>query len=580
MKRLSSHVHFALLCVSPALLLAGCGTNATTSAPASHGTGGTAVVALAPQTPPNWFFPVVSADGYASTNFQINFLMYRPLVYISKTNQINYQKSLATSIKVNPEGTVYTITLGTKYKWSNGKPVTAQDVLFTWNLMKAASASSSPWLYGDSGSGGVPTRWSSVSAPNAHTVVVTLAKPSNPTWFIHNGLSQISPVPESLWNKYPHNMIKELRFIESEANNPSYSAYKVVDGAFHVSSWEANNYWDFVPNQKFGGHKAAIAKLVLKYEASASNEFAQLKTGTVNVGYLPPSMWSARKQLTGDKISASYVFGMNYIEPNMNANALGGAGPLLKQLYVRQALQMGIDQLGIVKSLYHGFGLPTDGSIAAKPATPFYDPALNNAPYHFDVKAGESLLERHGWRLHDGVMTRRGKTLSFTLLYSSGSTTETGIVQLLKQDWAEEGIDVSLQSLPLNQLFGTMGISSKWALAYWNSGYTYQLDYYPSGGSLFAPGAAMNGGNYNNAEMNKLITATYLPGTASQSQTRLDAYQKFGAIHLPGLWMPWIPQGYARVPGFNVHSDAIHGTVKYFNPVTNFIYANYWTISS
>jgi peptide/nickel transport system substrate-binding protein len=90
----------------------------------------------------------------------------------------------------------------------------------------------------------------------------------------------------------------------------------------------------------------------------------------------------------------------------------------------------------------------------------------------------------------------------------------------------------------------------------------------------------MNGGDYNNPEMNQLIAATYLPGTPSQIQTRMDAYQKFGADHLPGLWMPWIPQGYARVPGFNVHSDSIHGTVKYFNPVTNFMYANYWTISS
>ena len=580
MKRLSHGARLALLCASPAVLLAGCGTSSGASGPVAKGTDNTVVVALAPQTPPNWFFPVVSADGYASTNFQINFLMYRPLVYISKTNQINYQKSLAASVKVNAADTVYTITLGDKYKWSNGQPVTAQDVLFTWHLMKAASQSSSPWLYGDSGSGGVPDDWASVVAPNAHTVVVTLTKPSNPTWFIHNGLSQISPVPQSLWDKYPHNMVQELRFIESEANSPSYSAYKVVDGAFHIGKWDPNDYWDFVPNKNFGGHPATIAKLVLKYESSAANEFAQLKTGTVNVGYLPPSMWSARKQLTGDKITASYVFGMNYIEPNMNANALGGAGPLLKKLYVRQALQMGIDQAGMVHSLYHGFGLPTDGSIAAKPVTAFYDQALNTAPYHFDIKEGQALLEAHGWRMHNGVMTRNGKTLSFTLLYAAGSTTETGIVQLLKQDWGEEGVDLSLQSLPLNQLFGTMGTSSKWALAYWNSGYTYQLDYYPSGGSLFAPGAAMNGGNYDNPQMNQLIAATYLPGTPAQSQARLNAYQKFGADHLPGLWMPWIPQGYARVPGLNVHSDSIHGTVQYFNPVTNFLYANYWTISS
>ena len=576
----SSTFRLASISILSAGLLAGCGASAASSTSHPQASGGTAVVALAPQTSPNWFFPVVSANGYTSTNFQINYLMYRPLVYINKANQIDYQKSLATSVTVSHHDTQFTITLGHKYKWSDGRPVTAQDVLFTWSLIKGASERNSPWLYGDSGSGGVPSTWKSVVAKGSETVIVTLTKSVNPAWFIHNGLSQISPVPASVWDKYPHNMIQELRFIESEANNPSYTGYRVVDGAFRISRWAPNTYWDFAPNPTFGGHHASIASLDLEYETSAANEFAQLKTGTINVGYLPPSMWSARKKLTNDVITSSYVFGMNYVEPNLNTNALDGAGPLLKKLYVRQALEMGIDQPGIVQSMYHGFGVPTDGSIAPQPATAFYDSALNTPVYHFDPAQGKALLEHHGWRLYHGVMTRKGQSLKFTLLYAAGSTTETAIVQLLKQNWSEEGIDVSLQSLPLNQLFGEMGNPSKWALAYWNAGYTYQLDYYPTGGSLFVPGAAMNGGNYDNATFNALIAATYLPGTPAQIQSRLDAYQQFGAVHLPGLWMPWIPQGYARVPGFNVHSATIHGTVKYYNPITNFLYANYWTVSS
>ena len=57
------------------------------------------------------------------------------------------------------------------------------------------------------------------------------------------------------------------------------------------------------------------------------------------------------------------------------------------------------------------------------------------------------------------------------------------------------------------------------------------------------------------------------------------AYETYAAQQLPVLWMPWFPQGYARVVGFSEHAQNIHGTVSTFNPVTDYLYANYWTIS-
>jgi peptide/nickel transport system substrate-binding protein len=561
----------ALVASSGVLMAAG-------SASAANHDGGIAVVAMAPQVEPNWFFPVVSGAGYSAINFQVNYLMYRPLVYISSTNQIDYEKSLASSISVNALDNQFIIHLGHKYRWSNGSPVTAQDVVFTWDLIKAATGPHSPLPYGDEGSGGVPSDWSSVVAKNADTVVVTLTKSVNPVWFIHNGLSQISPVPKSVWDVYPHNMLKELRLIVAESNNPTYKGYSVVDGPFKFASYEPNGYWKFVPNPKFGGHRASISSLILEYETSDTSEFAELKEGTVNVGYLPLSMVQDKNQLSHDAISESYLFGMNFINPNFNPKAPNGAGLLFQHQYIREAMEMGIDQAGMIKTLFHGYAIPTDGPIVAEPPTAFFDAALKKPVYSFNPSAGRKLLEAHGWSLKNGVMERDGKKLQMSLLYSSGSALETSLVQLLKQDWAQEGIDVALESQPLAQLFGTMG-TSNWDMAYWNSGYTYQLDYYPTAGAFFLPGGGENGGHYANSQMTRLLQATYESGSPAQVQARLDAYQAFAARTVPLLWMPWVPQGYARVPGLNVHASDIHGTVKYFNPVTNFLYANYWTLS-
>ncbi|WP_028962181.1 peptide ABC transporter substrate-binding protein [Sulfobacillus thermosulfidooxidans] len=561
--------------------LAGCGTSNASSSTHSH-TGGTVVVAEAPQTPPNWFFPVFSSSAYTEINAQIQFLMYRPLIYLNKENQVDYSRSLVSKIQVNPQDNVFTLTLNHKYKWSDGKPITAQDVVFTWDLMDAASQPNSPWPYGPAGSGGVPKDWKSVTADGPNTVVITLDKSVNPAWFIHNGLGQISPVPEFVWNKYPNNMTQELKFIQSVSNEPTNPLYDVVDGPFKFAKWAPNQYWELVPNPNFGGHKASISKLIFQYETSSADEFAGLKNGQVNVGYLPPSLWSTRNQLTNDTLSQSYLFGFNYIILNFNKQAPNGMGPIFSKLYVRQALQMGINQQGLIDSMYHGAGVPEDGPIPSKPYTAFYDTALNNNPYPFNPQAGKKLLEEHGWHEVNGVMTKNGQKLAFTFTYASASTTLSHVAQLLQSDWAKEGIQVTLQQLPINQLFAddSQSSPSKWNMGYWGAGWTYQLDYYPTGGNLFATGAGENSGGYSNPTLDQLIQATYEPGTPQQIQSRMDAYQEFMAKHLPVLWMPWFPQGYARMTGFAVHSNNVHGTVSTFNPVTDFLYANYWTVSN
>jgi peptide/nickel transport system substrate-binding protein len=386
MKRAWTILSAALLGAG-AVTLTACGTSQKAAAKPTTPT--TVVVAMTPQSSPNWFFPVISSTSYTEINAQIQFLMYKPLIELNKANQVDYATSLVKNTSYNSAGTQYTITLGSKYHWSNGHPVTAQDVVFTWDIIKAAAANNAPWVYGASGSGGVPADWKSVVADGSDKVVITLDKPSNPQWFIHNGLSQITPVPKSVWNKYPGDMTQELKYILKVSNTPTNPAYHVVDGPFKFSNWQANVDWVLVPNPDYGGHKATIGKIEFAYESSASSEFAGLKTGTVGVGYLPASLWKTKGQLTAlDDFSSSYLFGMNYLLLNMNAKAPRGLGPVFQHQYVRQALEMGIDQAGIIHSLYHGLGVATDGPVPSIPKTSFYDSALSTPLYPYNTVQG------------------------------------------------------------------------------------------------------------------------------------------------------------------------------------------------
>jgi peptide/nickel transport system substrate-binding protein len=555
--------------------IAGCG-NGTASAPVTHPTkGGTAVIALPVQTSPNWFFPLVSLTADSVVNYQVNELMYKPLLRISATDGINYRRSLASSVTWNSQGTRYVVKLHHKWHWSNGQPVTAQDVVFTYQLMRAASsgASNLPWGFSGAGSGGMPKLWKTVKAVGRHTVIITLTKPMNQEWFLHNGINQIIPVPRAIWDKYPQNMLQELRYIHSVSNSPGAAPYRVVDGPYRFSSTQPNNRWIFVPNPHYDGHKSLISRVVFQYETSAANEFSALRTGSVNVGYLPPSLLGSRRELTHDVLSTPYLVGFNYIVDNFSNQAPSGIGKAFQSLAVRQALQMGVNQQGIIDHLYHGYGTVDDTVIAPQPRTPFFDPALRHNPYPYNPGAGKRLLERQGWHLSHGVMTKNGIKLAFTLDYASGSQTATDVASLLKHTWALEGIHVHLLAQPFDTVisYGPSN-ASKWAMIYWNGGWTYGTDPYPTGGSLFSSTGAENSGSYNSTVMNKLIATSYQPGTSKEITAALYNYEDYGASNLPAVFIPWIPQFYE-------HATNIHGTVRTFDPVGAVLSPNYWWIS-
>lgn len=557
------------------LISAGCGNQ--TSAPTKTVVkGGTAVIALAPQTSPNWFFPIRAVGFGSDVNMQVENLMYKPLLDITPTDGIDFAHSLVSSITVSHNDTVFTLHLSSRYRWSNNQPITAQDVLFAWNLIQTTSSSNPhlPWSHAGSGVGGIPELWKNVSAINPTTVQITLKSSVNPIWFEHNGLAQITPLPVAVWDKYPHNIIKELAYIKSVANSPGAEPYHVVDGPYQFASMEPNNNWTFIPNPHYGGHKSSLAKVIFQYETSPQAEFEGLKTGTITVGYLPSSLWNSRTQLHNDTLTTAYLFGFNYLQPNLNPEAPGGLGKAFDSRYVREALQMGINQPGIISTFYHGYGVVEDSPIPSEPPTHFYDSQLKSPLYPYNPQAGKQLLEKHGWHMVNGVMTKGSTRLAFTLTYVSGSNTVSDIAQLLKSSWAKEGIAVTLQSQPFDQIIAQANQSdpSKWNMVWWGGGWTYEPDFYPTGGGLFKTGAGANFGGYHSSVMDQLITKTYEPGTPHQIQQRLDAYQKWAAQDLPVLWMPW-------TPSFNVHANTLHGSVKTFNPVSDLYSPNYWTLS-
>ncbi len=577
-------VRWGMLAVgSLGLILAGCGSSPTPSATTVKSV--TLVGGVA--TEPTWWFPV-DPVSYNSTSNDVTGQMWKGLFHISKNDTINFSRSIASSITPSNHDTVFTIKFNPKWHWSNGTPVTAYDSAFTWQIYKASSVSSAPWE--NSSVGGTSfDRIQSVVAKNATTLVVTITQPSNPVWVELNVLGYPTPVPVKIWNHYPDpsnpnlvnpaDMTKELNWLLKVGRTPMAPQFRVVDGPYDVTKFVNDNYWVMSANPKYDGHQPAIKTLVYQYETSSVRVYVGLKSGLLAEASLPSAYTADAHSLSGYRAAnAGYVISYNLLQPNFHSNApvIGG---LFNKLYFRQAMQMGINQAQIAKVLYHGFAIPGCTVVAQKPTNPYYDTHVHCYPYN--PAAGKKLLEQHGWHLNsNGVMTRNGVTLAFNFLVMSGSTTDTNIVQYLKQSWAQEGIDVTLTQQPFSQLINLITNpqnTGKWDLAWWGAGW-YEGEGYPST-SLYLTGATNNFGGFSSKTMDRLATAVYAPGTPAQAQQRLDAYEEYAAINLPVLMMPEYV-GVGSPAPYRIIKNGLHGVSKYHSPVNGGSEPWRWTVTS
>lgn len=530
-----------------ALTLAGCGsaaggnnstTNSTSPASNAPQKGGTLVSALPAQTDITWYLPISNAANQSLYNAQMNEMEYWPLLYLDNKYNIDYKDSIASNIQASSDGLTYHVFLHKNYQWSDGTPVTTKDILFTWNVIKAASASNAPapWPYVDANYGDIPNGVKSIVANNDYEFTITLDKPANQQWFEYNGIGQLIPMPAKAWDKYPSNMTEELKYLGKNATDPNFVINSPQDGAFKLTAATDKQQWTLVPNPDFAGHKSTLNKLVFVYEASSNAELAAVQSGSVNLGYLPFSQITTEKaalQSKGFQIVGLPDYG--YFDTTLNMNKGSKLGSVFSQLYVRQALEMGIDENTIDKQIGHGYEAPQYGPIPAQPATKFLDPSLNSPIYPYNPSKGKALLEQNGWKEVNGVMTKNGQQLSFTMMYPSGDEAQTQTAELLQQDWAQEGVKVKLQPLPFSELIGDMSKPTGWDAAT-GQGIVYSGSY-PSGDGIFQPGGLDNYG-YNDPTENQWITKTTQPSPSDAATMKtFFGYENYTAKNLPVLWM-------------------------------------------
>jgi peptide/nickel transport system substrate-binding protein len=535
--------------------------------------GGTAVWAEQPGSAPNYIFPFASSAYFGAANvLDFSFLMYRPLYWFGRGSQpvLNPSLSLANFPVFN--GRKVTITLK-HYLWSDGTRVTAQNVVFWLHMMLAV-----PQHYG--GYSGFPANVTDIRAADPTTLTMTMDKAYSPTWFLYNDLSQVVPMPTA-WDRTAHGpshcttTVADCAAVYAylDAQSKAMSTYvssplwSIVDGPWRLSAFDADGHVTFVPNKSYSG--PVKPKLTAFQEVPFASEAAEYfvlhspaASTKIDVGYLPfqdappkpagAAVGANPLAAQGYTLAPQYGWAINYYV--MNFQSTTGNGPILRQLYFRQAMAYLMNQAAVIAGPLRGYGVPTVGPVGSTPVTPFLSPqGRKGDPFPYNPARAKALLASHGWTvIPDGVTTctaprrcgpgiRRGQGLQFNFPYASGTTWTTLEMNQLRSNAARLGIQLNLRPEAF-ALVGELAAGNcvvaktpcNWDMANWGGGWGFAPDYLPTGETLFVCGAIANSGGFCDKTNDALIGKTL----TSNNLQDLYHWQDYLATRLPLMWQP------------------------------------------
>ncbi|HTZ93124.1 MAG TPA: ABC transporter substrate-binding protein [Streptosporangiaceae bacterium] len=590
------------------VLLAACGPASSSVGGASAGAsnGGTTVTyAMSPGGTAAYPFPFMGLNqiGFDSI-FNIDdfqYLVYRPLYWFGIGTKPYVNPELSLAYKPTYQGNVVTIKLKKTYKWSNGEPVDAQDVVFWMNMMKAEGENDAYFS-----PTGLPSDVTNIRTAGKYVMKMDITTPKfSESWFDNNELSQVTPMPMA-WDRtaagpsHCATVVADCKAVfnyltaqssKAPSTFPTSPLWSVVDGPWKIQRLTTDGNLTLTYNNSYGGpkvpdHITTFIELPFTSEAAEFNVLQDpTSSQTIDVGYLPTvdalvppagsNVGANPRTLSDYQLSALYPWQLTYFPYNYKNTT--GQAPIFDQTYFREAFQSLVDEEGVIDGPLHGYGKPVFGPVSGFPATKYISPqvAALGDRWTLSVKRAETLLADNGWSVkpngtdtcvragtgpgHCGAKIPAGTQLKLKLMYATGIDWMQSAARELASNASLAGINLSLipESFDdvVNAAFGVSptctASNCTWQMAWWGT-WTYSPDFLPTGDELFEGGAPNNAGDYNNQHNNQLITATLQARTAAQFDSAMYRWQNYLAPQLPVVYEPDYPSLVETIRGLDI----------------------------
>lgn len=403
---------FAFLCAG----LLACGGGDGTGR-ANEGKGGTVTVGMRTDFQP--INPVTAGDQY--TIELINYALFTPLIQYDE--KLQARPYLADSWDMSD--TAVTFHLRKDVRWHDGKPVTAEDVKFTFDMAKDDATGSLI------GSAYLPMV-KSAEVVDSYTIHFRFVEP------------HAQAIEDFWWAPAPKHLLQGVA--AAEMRNAAYNRAPVGSGPFKFSQWQANQRLVVERNPDFPealGGPANLDRVVLRIIPEPSTMLTELLTGGVQVDVpVAPDQTRQIKQnrsieFFGFPGKTVYYIGWNNKRPPFNS------------ANVRRAMAMAIDRKEIIDALLFGQGSPAISTVP--PWHPLYPRDVQ--PLAYDIAGAGKLLDSEGWkdRNGDGVREKGGRPLRFTLMTSENPLNRS-VVEVIQSQLKKIGVDAQIRTLEFQTL--------------------------------------------------------------------------------------------------------------------------------
>jgi len=381
---------------------AGCGGSGETKG--ATGADATLVVAL-PSQPEN-LNPIYGDNVYEGNQKAFNGLL-------RYAQDLSPEPDVASALPTrSADGKTVTVKLRDDVRFTDGKPMTSEDVVFTYKSILDPKAASPLVTLLDS--------VDDVKAVDATTVEFDLKRP-DPAFF---DKLQIGIVPAHL-----------LRGKDLE--KAAFNTKPVGTGPYVVTEFEPGGRIVMLANEKYFRGAPKIKRIVWTAVEDENARAAQLENGTVDaVGILPKLAARLRKdkELT--------VYGVRTADARVIA--LPNRDPVLRDAKVRRALSKAVDRRKMASGVLAGEGEPAYGPIMKGHWA--YSPVAETA---FDPGAAGRELDALGWRRPGDAGTREndGEKLTFKVFYNPTDSLRKAVALAFSSDMAKIGVDVKIEGL-------------------------------------------------------------------------------------------------------------------------------------
>ena len=425
-------------------------------------------------------------------------LMFLPLMELDA--DLNFEGMLADSITTE-DNKNFIVHIDDAATWSDGTPVTADDVVYTALRLASPVIGNTAMMYyvfeGVGDDGFVEEGAESIDGiqkVDDKTVQFTTKEEMPITTFENSYARYLLTLPKHVIEQYSEEELSTADWF----NHPD-----VVSGPFIVTDFDVDHYISYEANKDYWKGAPKIDKLNIKI-VDGSQLYAGLQSGEIDI---TQQTMSDIPQEDYESVEALDNVEVVYGSPVTNQSVFIQTKNV-PDVKVRQAMLYAIDRQQILEELLNGHGEIVDGFLSS--ASPFYDDSLT--PISYDPEKAKALLEEAGW---DGSQTIR-------FYVNSGDSTFVNAASIIAAEWAAVGIKAEIQTVDFATLMSVAGTEDYDVLAVQ---YTYApVDPYPDVAWLLGGEGSWTG--YSDDTLNDALTKSQLTSDPEETKELFSVVDK------------------------------------------------------